>query len=216
MNFPTKKNLGTLDATHHFGQSIRRFLGSHVGYVFIKLGEWEYEAVRHPIAYFCNCICLVEHWNDFWNTLAKEYDFQTTFVKWLKKEQYAVPKTWHPLCKQCTKYSIYTNIFALKNFACWKSHDLPCDLPVITEVWNLRIHHLILCFTLTICASRTRPMSIPVSESCDSSESLAYCELSRPFGLSDTWSWRTLGGGFYVDSKSCQEWFQGHPIRVWE
>ena len=37
----------------------------------------------------------------------------------------------------------------------------------------------------TLCASRTRPMSIPVSESCASSESPAYCELSRPFGLSD-------------------------------
>lgn len=39
-------------------------------------------------------------------------------VKWLKKEQYAVPETCHPLCKQYTNYSMYTNIFAL-NFACF-------------------------------------------------------------------------------------------------
>lgn len=39
-------------------------------------------------------------------------------VKWLKKEQYAVLETWHPLCKQYPNYSMYTNIFAL-NFACF-------------------------------------------------------------------------------------------------
>ena len=44
---------------------------------------------------------------------------------------------------------------------------------------------------------RTRLMSIPASESCASSESPAYCELSRPFGSSDAWDvffWETFGG----------------------